>query len=107
MGKSKNDKFYNRDIGMQRLESLIERLRDPENGCPWDIEQDSKSIAHYCVEEAHELQHAIALDKKDAIKSELGDLLFQIAFHCNIAEKQYGFCSVSYTHLTLPTNQCV
>ena len=91
MDKSKNDKVYNRDIGMQRLESLIERLRDPENGCPWDIEQDSKSIAHYCVEEAHELQHAISLDKTDAIKSELGDLLFQIAFHCNIAEKQYGF----------------
>ena len=92
MEKSKNDKVYNRDIGMQRLESLIERLRDPENGCPWDIEQDSKSIAHYCIEEAHELQHAISLDKTDAIKSELGDLLFQIAFHCNIAEKQYGFC---------------
>ena len=91
MDKSKNDKVYNRNIGMQRLESLIERLRDPENGCPWDIEQDSKSIAHYCVEEAHELQHAISLDNTDAIKSELGDLLFQIAFHCNIAEKQYGF----------------
>ena len=91
MDKSKNDNVYNRDICMQRLESLIERLRDPENGCPWDIEQDSKSIAHYCVEEAHELQHAISLDKTDAIKSELGDLLFQIAFHCNIAEKQYGF----------------
>ena len=91
MDKSKNDEVYNRDIGMQRLKSLIERLRDPETGCPWDIEQDSKSIAHYCVEEAHELQHAISLDKTDAIKSELGDLLFQIAFHCSMAEKQYGF----------------
>ena len=91
MNKSKNDEVYNRDIGMQRLKSLIERLRDPETGCPWDIEQDSKSIAHYCVEEAHELQHAISLDKTDAIKSELGDLLFQILFHCNIAEKSFGF----------------
>jgi len=91
MDKSKNDEVYNRDIGIQRLESLIERLRDPETGCPWDIEQDSKSMAHYCVEEAHELQHAISLDKTDAIKSELGDLLFQIAFHCSMAEKQYGF----------------
>ena len=91
MNKSKNDEVYDRDIGIQRLKSLVERLRNPQNGCPWDIEQDSKSIAHYCVEEAHELQHAISLDKIDAIKSELGDLLFQIAFHCNIAEKQYGF----------------
>jgi len=91
MDKSKIDEVYNRDIGIQRLTLLIERLRDPENGCPWDIEQDNKSIAHYCIEEAHELQHAISLNKPDSIKSELGDLLFQIAFHCNIAEKQHGF----------------
>ena len=91
MGNSKNDEIYDRNIGIQRLKSLVERLRDPTYGCPWDIEQNSKSIAHYCVEEAYELQHAISLDKKDAIKSELGDLLFQIAFHCNIAEKEHGF----------------
>ncbi len=91
MSNSKSDEIYDRNIGIQRLKSLVERLRDPTYGCPWDIEQNSKSIAHYCVEEAHELQHAISLDKKDAIKSELGDLLFQIAFHCNIAEKEHGF----------------
>ena len=91
MDKSKNDKVYNRDIGIQRLKSLVERLRDPVTGCPWDIEQNNKSIAHYCVEEAHELQHAISSDKTDAIKSELGDLLFQIAFHCDIAQRDYGF----------------
>ena len=91
MDKSKNDKVFDRNIGIQRLESLVERLRDPISGCPWDIEQDNKSIAHYCIEEAHELQHAISLDKKNAIKSELGDLLFQIAFHCDIAQRDYGF----------------
>ena len=91
MHKPKNDAVYNRNIGVQRLKSLVERLRDPENGCPWDIEQNSESIARYCIEEAHELQHAISLNKRDAIKSELGDLLFQIAFHCNIAEKAYDF----------------
>ena len=91
MDKSKDDKVYDRNIGIQRLESLVERLRDPISGCPWDIEQDNKSIAHYCIEEAHELQHAISLDKKNAIKSELGDLLFQIAFHCDIAQRDYGF----------------
>ena len=91
MGNSKFDEIYDRNIGIQRLKSLVERLRDPTYGCPWDIEQNSKSIAHYCVEEAYELQHAISSDKKDAIKSELGDLLFQIAFHCNIAEKEHGF----------------
>ena len=41
MDKSKNDDVYNRKIGVQRLRSLVERLRDPENGCPWDIEQDN------------------------------------------------------------------
>ncbi len=91
MDKSKIDEVYNRDIGIERLKSLIERLRDPENGCPWDIEQDSKSIAHFCIEEAHELQHAILLNRVGSIKSELGDLLFQIVFHCNIAEKHHGF----------------
>ena len=91
MGKSKIDEVYNCDIGIKRLKSLIERLRDPEMGCSWDIELDSKSIAHYCIEEAHELQHAILLDKTSSIKSELGDLLFQIVFHCNIAEKHHGF----------------
>ena len=91
MDRSKNDEVYDREIGIQRLKSLVGRLRDPTRGCPWDIEQNCKSIAHYCIEEAHELQHAISLDKRDAIKSELGDLLFQIAFHCNIAEKDYGF----------------
>ena len=91
MDKSKIDEVYNRNTGIARLKSLIERLRDPENGCPWDIEQDNRSIAHYCIEEAHELQHAILLNKTGSIKSELGDLLFQIVFHCNIAEKSYGF----------------
>ena len=94
MGNSKNDEVYDRNIGMQRLKSLVEKLRDPISGCPWDIEQNSKSIAHYCVEEAHELQHAISLGKTDAIKSELGDLLFQIAFHCNRAEKEHGLSFV-------------
>ena len=91
MDKSKIDEVYDRGIGIERLKSLIKRLRDPENGCPWDIEQDSKSIAHFCIEEAHELQHAILLNKTDSIKSELGDLLFQIVFHCSIAEKHHGF----------------
>ena len=91
MDKSKDDEVFNRHIGIARLKSLVERLRDPKNGCPWDIEQDNKSIAHYCIEEAHELQHAILLNKTGSIKSELGDLLFQIVFHCNIAEKSHGF----------------
>ena len=91
MDKSKDDEVNNRDIGIARLKLLVERLRDPENGCPWDIEQDNKSIAHYCIEEAHELQHAILINKTGSIKSELGDLLFQIVFHCNIADKHHGF----------------
>ena len=85
MDKSKNDKVYNRDIGMQRLESLIERLRDPENGCPWDIEQDFLTLSPYTIEEAYEVEEAIRKEDFEELKEELGDLLLQVVFHSQIA----------------------
>ena len=54
---SKNTtKIYDKDIGIERLLALIKILRDPEIGCPWDVSQDHKSIAHYSIEEAYELR---------------------------------------------------
>ena len=89
---SKNTKkIYDKDIGIERLIALIKTLTDPKIGCPWDVEQDHKSIAHYCIEEAYELEDAILQEDTNAIKKELGDILFQVIFHCNLGEKNNTF----------------
>jgi ATP diphosphatase len=62
-------------------------LRDPENGCPWDVEQDFASIAPYTVEEAYEVADAIERDNMDDLRDELGDLLLQVIFHSRMAEE--------------------
>lgn len=67
------------------------RLRDPQSGCPWDREQDFSTIAPYTVEEAYEVADAIARDDLDGLKDELGDLLFQVAFHSRMAEERGAF----------------
>lgn len=72
--------------GMDRLLEIMARLRDPETGCPWDIEQDFGSIAPYTVEEAHEVADAIERQDWDDLRGELGDLLLQTVFHARIAE---------------------
>jgi nucleoside triphosphate diphosphatase len=76
---------------MQRLIDIMARLRDPEGGCPWDIEQDFRSIAPYTIEEAHEVADAIERGDLDDLKDELGDLLFQVVFHARMAEEQGAF----------------
>jgi ATP diphosphatase len=67
------------------------KLRDPESGCPWDQQQDFSTIAPYTVEEAYEVADAIARQDFAALKDELGDLLFQVAFHARMAEEQGSF----------------
>ncbi|TVQ34079.1 MAG: nucleoside triphosphate pyrophosphohydrolase [Wenzhouxiangella sp.] len=76
---------------IQRLLDIMARLRDPESGCPWDIEQDFRSIAPYTIEEAHEVADAIERDDLDDLKDELGDLLFQVVFHARMAEELGAF----------------
>ncbi len=78
------------------LIELMKALRDPLNGCPWDIKQTSASIASYTLEDAHETLDAIERDDMDNLKEELGDLLFHIVFHARIAEenKQFDFNDV-------------
>ena len=65
----------------------MQRLRDPETGCPWDVEQDFSTIAPYTIEEAYEVADAIEREDMDALRDELGDLLFQVVFHARMAEE--------------------
>ncbi|WP_420823030.1 nucleoside triphosphate pyrophosphohydrolase [Vitreimonas flagellata] len=70
---------------------VMARLRDPQRGCPWDIEQNFATIAPYTIEEAYEVADAIERADMPALKEELGDLLFQVAFHSRMAEEQGAF----------------
>ncbi len=76
---------------MRQLLDIMQRLRDPENGCPWDVQQDFGSIAPYTIEEAYEVADAIARDDMTDLKDELGDLLFQVVFHAQMASEQGSF----------------
>tara|TARA_R110002072_G_scaffold43119_1_gene121254 strand:+ start:3496 stop:4323 length:828 start_codon:yes stop_codon:yes gene_type:complete len=72
---------------INRLIAIMARLREPEAGCPWDLEQDFKSIAAYTVEEAYEVADAIERERYDELKDELGDLLLQVVFHAQMAQE--------------------
>jgi len=76
---------------IDRLLSIMAKLRDPNGGCPWDLEQDFKSIAPYTVEEAYEVADAIERGDVNDLKEELGDLLLQIVFHAQMADEQKLF----------------
>ncbi|ANK81486.1 MAG: nucleoside triphosphate pyrophosphohydrolase [Rhizobiales bacterium NRL2] len=76
---------------MERLLRVMARLRDPERGCPWDVEQDFESIAPYTIEEAYEVADAIERRSMEDLKGELGDLLFQVVFHARMAEELDAF----------------
>ena len=67
------------------------RLRDPAAGCPWDLQQDFRSIAPHTIEEAYEVADAIERGDLPALRDELGDLLFQVAFHARLASEQGAF----------------
>ena len=73
-----------------RLKNLMKKLRDPKTGCPWDREQSFATIAPYTIEEAYEVADAIERDHMDDLKEELGDLMFQVIFHAQIADEK-GF----------------
>ncbi len=74
-----------------RLIEIMAALRDPETGCPWDIEQDFATIAPYTVEEAHEVAEAIARSDMVDLREELGDLLLQVVYHARMAEETGAF----------------
>jgi MazG family protein len=73
------------------LLAIMRALRDPEHGCPWDVEQTFASIAPYTIEEAYEVAGAIEEADWAGLKDELGDLLLQVVFHSRMAEEQNLF----------------
>ncbi len=77
--------------GLRALRQLMEDLRHPETGCPWDQRQTSQSIAPHTLAETHELLDAIEREDLENLREELGDLLFNIVFHSRIAEEQGHF----------------
>ena len=76
---------------MQRLLDIMAKLRDKESGCPWDVEQNFKTIAPYTIEEAYEVAEAIERGTMDDLKNELGDLLLQVVFHAQMANEDGMF----------------
>lgn len=88
--------IHDRDAGIERLLEIMRRLRDPETGCPWDIEQDFASIAPYTVEEAYEVADVIERAAWDELPGELGDLLLQTIYHTQMGEEagRFSFQSV-------------
>lgn len=77
---------------ISRLLEIMAALRDPETGCPWDVDQTFSSIAPYTIEEAFEVADAIDRNDLHDLKDELGDLLLQVVFHSRIAEELSVFC---------------
>ncbi|HZF15138.1 MAG TPA: nucleoside triphosphate pyrophosphohydrolase [Steroidobacteraceae bacterium] len=79
------------DTAIARLIEIMRRLRDPQAGCPWDREQTFETIVPYTIEEAYEV--ADTVDRRDyqALRGELGDLLFQVVFHSRLAEERGYF----------------
>ncbi len=81
---------FDREAGIERLVEIMARLRAPD-GCPWDREQDFRSIAPYTIEEACEVADAIENGDMPALRDELGDLLLQVVYHARMAEEEGKF----------------
>jgi len=74
-------------MNLERLVAIMRRLRDPEHGCDWDLQQSFRTIAPYTIEEAYEVADAIDRDDMEALEDELGDLQLQVVFHAQMAEE--------------------
>ncbi|KIL98848.1 Nucleoside triphosphate pyrophosphohydrolase MazG [Paramagnetospirillum magnetotacticum MS-1] len=79
------------DKPIDRLLGIMARLRSPEGGCPWDLEQTFSTIAPYTIEEAYEVAEAIEHGDMPQLKDELGDLLFQVVFYAQMAKENGDF----------------
>ena len=89
--------IFSPDGSITRLRAIMRALRDPETGCPWDIEQDFASIAPYTIEEAYEVEDAIAQQDWAGLEGELGDLLLQVVYHAQMGEEagHFSFDSIA------------
>lgn len=83
--------IHDRTAGIERLLEIMRQLRDPQAGCPWDIEQDFQTIAPYTIEEAYEVADAIDRAAWDELEGELGDLLLQTVYHTQMGEEAGHF----------------
>ncbi|MDJ1007493.1 MAG: nucleoside triphosphate pyrophosphohydrolase [Paracoccaceae bacterium] len=92
-----DDLIHDSSAGPERLLEIMRRLRDPETGCPWDIEQSFASIAPYTIEEAYEVADAIERQAWGELEGELGDLLLQVVYHAEIGAEagHFDFHSVA------------
>ncbi|BCU05347.1 nucleoside triphosphate pyrophosphohydrolase [Allochromatium tepidum] len=81
---------------IDQLIAIMARLRDPEDGCPWDLEQTFRTILPYTLEEAYEVAEAIEREDMAALRDELSDLLLQVVFHARMAEEggHFAFADV-------------
>ncbi len=91
------DLIHDPEGGLPRLLEIMRRLRDPDRGCPWDIEQDFASIAPYTIEEAYEVADAIERQDWPALEGELGDLLLQTVYHTQMGAEAGLFSFESVT----------
>lgn len=76
---------------IDQLLEIMEKLRDPDRGCPWDKQQTFRTIVPYTIEEAYEVADAIERDDMDELRDELGDLLFQVVFYAQMAREENAF----------------
>ena len=83
--------IHDQDAGIERLLEIMRRLRDPDTGCPWDIEQTFDTIAPYTIEEAYEVADAIERKDWPELEGELGDLLLQTVYHTAMGEEDGTF----------------
>lgn len=83
---------------ISRLIEIMEALRQPETGCPWDVVQTFETIKPYTIEEAYEVADAIERKDMDDLCDELGDLLLQVVFHARIAEEMGEFAFGDVVH---------
>ncbi len=83
---------------IEKLIAIMAALRDPDGGCPWDLEQDFKSIAPYTIEEAYEVADAIERSDMKDLREELGDLLLQPIYHAQMASEENAFTIEDVIH---------
>jgi len=76
---------------LDEIIDVVKKLRDPKKGCPWDIQQNAKTLAKYTLEEAYEVVEAIETGNYTELEDELGDLLLQVIYHSVIAEEKKKF----------------
>lgn len=86
-----NERCMDTNAGLSRLLEIMARLRDPETGCPWDIEQTYASIVPYTIEEAYEVADAIDQNDMTELEGELGDLLLQVVYYTQMGSEDGYF----------------